>query len=306
MDSGASSHFTIMPSDFTDLNWFQKDKRPQAITANGVAEIHGHATVFIETKTDIDEDELHLIRLDPVYLMKGMEDRLMSMGQILHDNNLVQGDQLGLYFYSKRSMKPFLSATATTSCHPLFKVETHIMSGEALSVLRSVNKEDFDLWHHRLGHPGDQTFDKFKSQTEGIPFSVKIPSTCAPCKACREGKAQSRSFPENPFQATQIFEWIHSDLKSYSTKSYSKYGYIISFIDNFSSHAWITLLCKKSDALEATRHFLAMVKTQHDSKVLSWMSDNGGEYIDGKYEEMLKESGIKIQKSAPNQPQMNG
>ena len=49
-----------------------------------------------------------------------------------------------------------------------------------------------------------------------------------------------------------------------------------------------------------------MVKTQYNSKVIEWMSDGGGEYIDKDYERLLKSKGIKIGQSIPHQPQMNG
>ena len=36
-----------------------------------------------------------------------------------------------------------------------------------------------------------------------------------------------------------FFQLVHSDLKEFSIESYSKYKYIITFLDDYSSHAWI-------------------------------------------------------------------
>jgi hypothetical protein len=113
-------------------------------------------------------------------------------------------------------------------------------------------------------------------------------------------------FPRSVGRAKHPFEKIHLDLKSFSTDSYSRYKYFISFIDDYSSHAWVMLLRKKSDALEAIRNFLAMVKTQYGTTIKEWMSDGGGEYKSDELDRTFKENGIKILGSVPHQPQQNG
>lgn len=49
-----------------------------------------------------------------------------------------------------------------------------------------------------------------------------------------------------------------------------------------------------------------MVKTQYHVNIEQWMSDNGGEYVDKEYEAILKDHRIRIDRSVPHQPQMNG
>jgi len=115
-----------------------------------------------------------------------------------------------------------------------------------------------------------------------------------------------RSFPENSACATHPFQQIHSDLKEFVVQLYQKYKYYISFLDDNSSHSWISLLKKKSDAKATSKQFIAMVKTQYNAIIGEWMTDNGGEYIDKDYVKLLKDEGIKIQQSVPAQPQMNG
>jgi len=116
----------------------------------------------------------------------------------------------------------------------------------------------------------------------------------------------SRSFPENSARATHPFQQIHSDLKEFAVQSYHKYKYYISFLDDNSSHSWISLLKKKSDSKAASKQFIAMVKTQYNATIGEWMTDNGGEYINKDYVKLLKDEGIEIQRSIPSQPQMNG
>jgi len=149
-------------------------------------------------------------------------------------------------------------------------------------------------------------FEKFESSTRNFPKSIKVPKNPLVCEGCVKGKMHSRSFPENSACATRPFQWIHSDLKEFAVLSYHKYIYYISFLDDNSSHSWISLLRKKSDSKLATKQFIAIVKTQYNATIGEWMSDNGGEYVDGNYVKLLKDEGIEILRSVPAQPQMNG
>ena len=91
----------------------------------------------------------------------------------------------------------------------------------------------------------------------------------------------------------KAFERIHSDLKSFPVDSYHWYKYFISFLDDFSSHTWVMCLKTKDAAINALCNFIAMVHTQHDSKIVEWMSDAGGEYKLDEFSKVLKDLGIK-------------
>jgi len=116
----------------------------------------------------------------------------------------------------------------------------------------------------------------------------------------------SKSFPESNSRATAAFQLVHTDLKSFPVESYSKYRYFISFLDDYTSHAWIVLLRRKSDAIDATRHFNAMVKTQFSTSVKEFQMDSGGEYKSHDFDNMLKDLGIKVRTSVPYVHQQNG
>ena len=116
----------------------------------------------------------------------------------------------------------------------------------------------------------------------------------------------SKSFPQSLTHASKPFERIHSDLKSFPVESYHRYKYFISFLDDYSSYAWVVCIRTKDAAISALRNFVAMVQTQYDSKIVEWMSDAGGEYKSDEFITALKELGIKILQSVPYQPQQNG
>ena len=107
-------------------------------------------------------------------------------------------------------------------------------------------------------------------------------------------------------RATQPFQLIHSNLKSFHINSYHKYRYVIVFFDDYTSNAWTVKLHTKDAALTATVQFIALVETQFASKVVQWMSDAGGEYKSAAFNKMLKDKGIEILQSIPYAHQQNG
>ena len=291
MDSGASKAFTSQISDFSDLIYYAPGNELKVSTANGWATIVAYGTVFIETKP---LGKSHFLRLHPVYLLPGMTARLMSMGQVLRSKLCIYGDENTLTFMHAESNEIVLLAKSNLIHENIFWVDTQIITGQSLTALNAINDDSYDLWHQRLGHPSDQVLIKFKTKTRNFPSNLTIPHNPPICEGCAKGKMRSRSFPENPIRATKPFERIHSDLREYPVLSYSKYKYYISFLDDCTSHAWIILLRKKTEALAATEQFLNMVKTQFRASVQEWFSDNGGEYQSDDYLALLKNRGIII------------
>ena len=116
----------------------------------------------------------------------------------------------------------------------------------------------------------------------------------------------NRAFPENERRASKPFELVHSDLKSFPVPSYQKYKYVITFYNDFTSHAWTMLLHSKAAAITTAKDFLEMVRAQHNVQVVGWMSDASGEYKSELFDRALLEKGIKIYQSAPQTPMQNG
>ena len=61
--------------------------------------------------------------------------------------------------------------------------------------------------------------------------------TCFPnkkhiCYSCTLGKLYQHSFPENPKRSSETLGLIHSDLLELLTLSYSKYKWVITFLDD--------------------------------------------------------------------------
>ena len=119
----------------------------------------------------------------------------------------------------------------------------------------------YDLWHEQLGHPSQEVLHQVSRNTSGMPSNVSISKEVPICRGCSQGKMTSSSFLESLTQAAVPFNLIHMDLKTLPILSYHKYKYILTFLDDHTSHGWISLLKNKSDTAKAIDHFIVMVST---------------------------------------------
>ena len=72
--------------------------------------------------------------------------------------------------------------------------------------------------------------------------------------------------------------------------------YYITFIDDSSRKVWVYFLKNKSDVFETFKKWKAMVETETGLKVKCLRSDNGGEYIDGGFNEYYATQGIRMKR----------
>ena len=100
-----------------------------------------------------------------------------------------------------------------------------------------LSAHSYDLWHEHLGHPSQDVLQQVSRNTTGMPSNVSVPKEIPICRGCSQGKMMSSSFPESTARATVPFNLIHMDLKMIPVLSYHKYKYIITFLDDHTSHS---------------------------------------------------------------------
>jgi len=102
--------------------------------------------------------------------------------------------------------------------------------------------------HRHLGHISDEAMRHVPDNVEGaekICFSNKKHI----CHSCTLGKLNQHSFSENPKYSSETLGLIHLDLLELSTLSYSKYKWVITFLDDCSFYCRVVFLYKKSDTV---------------------------------------------------------
>ena len=300
LDSGASAHFTFDKNDFINYTPATPQEKTPVKTAAHTIYVEGKGTVLIK---HLVGDELVTTRLHPVLHIPNISTRLLSMGEFLQQGLRVHGNAHEICLDYKRD--------TLMTCKPLRDGQTTYWLDATISNVEKFAEQniymvDYDLMHKRLGHPSKDVMSHARDQLNGFPKSVTIPSNSPVCPGCAQGKMPASAHPPSETRASAPFERIHSDLKSFPVVSYHKYRYFVSFIDDFTSYAWIVLLRDKASAITALKQFMAMVTNQYNTHIKEWMSDAGGEYKSDAFIRTLKDAGIKILQSAPHTPQQNG
>ncbi|GAA0152821.1 hypothetical protein LIER_11203 [Lithospermum erythrorhizon] len=134
---------------------------------------------------------------------------------------------------------------------------------------------EFELWHHRLGHPFDIGL-KLVPVIQSSSARKHLDSSCTiyhQVKQCRD------SFPLSESRVSTIFELLHCDLWG-PNKVASSNGalYFLTIVDNYSRAVWVYLLHSKSEVFKSFCSFVSMVERQFHAHLKVVRSDNGTEF----------------------------
>ena len=99
-----------------------------------------------------------------------------------------------------------------------------------------MSAQGYNLWHLRLDHPLAGILSQVPRHTTGGPDRLIPPTEHSLCKGCAQGKMTFSSFPDSSSQAMEPFALIHSNLKTIPVTSYHKYKYVLTFLDDHTSH----------------------------------------------------------------------
>jgi len=128
------------------------------------------------------------------------------------------------------------------------------------------------------------------------------------CEGCILGKMQRAKFPKDgSIRATSKLQLVHSDVCGpMQTPSLGNYLYFVTFIDDYSRHAWVYPLKAKSEGFMFFKQFLALAENVSKCTMGTLRSDRGGEYMSHEFNAFLVSRGIKHQCTVPYTPQQNG
>jgi len=258
LDSGTSCHFTGDIGDFASYN--ELKRAHYAKMANGVALIAGIGTVLLRCLDHNSGDE-KVVTLTQVLHMPGATAHLISMGEMLQHNYRVTGNKRGISLIGKANHLWF-GPDPEDDCNVIFGIRSIPIIRS--NYIPSVSKVDYDIMHQRFGHPSKEVLQCVQKHMQHFP-EIHFPTEDCVCPGCALGKMPNRAFPENERRASKPFELVHSDLKSFLVMLYQQFKFVITFYDDFTSHAWTMPLRSKAVAIIAAKDFLEMVHIQHNN-----------------------------------------
>nr|CBL54154.1 hypothetical protein [Beta vulgaris subsp. maritima] len=146
------------------------------------------------------------------------------------------------------------------------------------------------------------------SKIRKIPeLSVLHQHTAEVCITCPRAKMTKVEYKRSMSRAKEIFDLIHLDIWGpYKVMTRTHCRYFMTIVDDYSRVIWVQLLKQKSDAYEAIKGFLKMVKTQYGKQVKVIRSDNAFEFEDNQCKALYADQGVVHQTSCVDRPQQNG
>ena len=82
-----------------------------------------------------------------------------------------------------------------------------------------------------------------------------------------------------------------------------RYGYFITFTDDYSRYGYVYLMFHKSKSFEKFREYKTEVENQLDVHIKRLRFDRGSEYLSGEFKSYLAKEGIISQLSSSGIPQ---
>jgi hypothetical protein len=171
---------------------------------------------------------------------------------------------------------------------------------ESAQVLSTITPVDYTLMHQRFTHPSQKVLKHAVKHTKDFP-RISFPQNGVEhiCKGCTMGKMANRSYPPKTEHATHPFEIVHSDLWSAPIQGYCGNKYVMTFLDDFSSHAWSICMKKKSEAPKVLKQFITLTEACYCGRIAKFKCDQGGKYMLDEFKNILANAGIELIPSPP-------
>jgi len=135
-------------------------------------------------------------------------------------------------------------------CSPIFNQDF------VPSIVLSYKHVDVDLWHYRLGHPGQKTIEQL---CRNFPY-IQIHSKTV-CDICHYAKQHKLSYNHSASHSDNCFDLIHCDIWGpVSIPSVHGHKYFLTIVDDHSRHTWAFLMNAKSQTRELLQNFVVKIK----------------------------------------------
>jgi transposase InsO family protein len=299
VDSGATQHMTCQKE------WFQTFEsippRQVALGDDYVLEAVGRGEVLLKLESG---DNQELARLTEVLFVPDLTVNLLSVRRLVDRNIRVEFDAESSCLLKTEDGKEVLARTMM-DCNLYRLLASVVQPKETAAAASAV---ETTIWHERFGHLGEQNLNQLskKKLVDGLPNLDLVP--VQPCGGCLAGKQHKHPFNSKPsVRAKQPLQLIHSDLCGpMQTPSLGKALYFLSLIDDFSRYTFVYFLETKSQCLEKFLAYKRLVENQTERTIKELRTDRGGEYVNGKFLEVLADAGVKAQRTTPRTPQQNG
>ena len=161
---------------------------------------------------------------------------------------------------------------------------------------------DIMMFHQLIGHPGEDITHR-TAQVAGLRLTGKWNA----CEKCSEARVMRHAAPKcTETRADKRAGRVFIDLAGpFHVESLEGSRFAMLLVDNFSRYKIVAFMAKKSDATAPLRAIIARYFAPAGLNIGVIRTDNGGE-LQGAFQSLLAELGIKPERTPPYTPQYNG
>nr|CCA28129.1 putative polyprotein [Albugo laibachii Nc14] len=151
-----------------------------------------------------------------------------------------------------------------------------------------------------------------KNYVVGLNMKKKSAMDCEEseiCEGCMNVKSSVQPFGSSAYgkvKMSAFLEVAHSDVTgTLRVKSQGGVRYLVTFIDDFSRLIHAYFIQSKREVFSKFNDFKALVENQFGKRIKCLRSDNGEKYVNIKFANVCRNSGMIHQTTVPYSPQQN-
>ena len=128
------------------------------------------------------------------------------------------------------------------------------------------------------------------------------------CDACELGQKKRSTFkPSERLAVKGCNSSVHSDICGpIDPCGLSNERYVLIFVDVHSRHCCEYLLQSRAEYFHKFLQYKSLAETQHNTPLIQFISDNGGEYVSTTFKDYCEQAGIRRDTTIPYTPEQNG
>ncbi|KAJ9543733.1 hypothetical protein OSB04_023440 [Centaurea solstitialis] len=221
MDTGASSHMTSNPGNLR--TFFKSSNIPSVCVGDGFSiPVAGSGMSQLTSN----------LTLSNVLYTPQIIKNLVSVRQFTTENNVsLEFDHFGFSVKDLPTGHKILRCNSSGNLYPV-----HPSSKSPQSSNVSLAAISSQVWHHRLGHPGDHVLS-FLRNKHFISCNKEHRSNNL-CQSCQIAKSTCLTFSPSVSPTYASFDIIHSDLWTSPVLSTQGFRYYLVLLDDFTHFVW--------------------------------------------------------------------
>lgn len=289
LDSGASYHMTGNKHWFSEIQSVSREVK----IAKGTLQCKGVGKIYIEYFNG------KLWRngvLTDVWYVPELEGNLFSQNHALDQGLRLEATDLYAKFKNKCNETVIIGERKGNMTIMCIRKHENMVSNVAREC------DPLQKWHERLAHQND-SYVKAWLKKNAIDF-VDKPYTC---EKCIFGKMHRSSAYLRKEVSQECGELVHMDICGpLQETSLGGAKYFLLIKDDYSHYKYVYFLKEKSEVYKNVKAFIEIARNQFNVKVKAIRSDNGTEFVNHNMRKMLKDFGIRHERTAPYSPEQNG